>query len=171
MVGMAAMVLPLTLVEPYMSLTVLPFLGVVLFLNRKLFRFFQRARGFRFAVSAFPLQLLYFFYSGVIFATYWVGNCFPTRSANLFPWLEKWGSVFSRPSVPIDPLEVTLPVDHSLGDRSLPALFSDPLRTISPSSRSPLTQHSLAQERSVSFSTPPKTHPKKEPAPFDRSMV
>ena len=69
MVGMAVMVLPFGIEEPLFSLAVLPFLGTVLFLNRKLFRFFLRARGFRFALSAFPLQLLQFFYSGIIFAS------------------------------------------------------------------------------------------------------
>ena len=133
MVGMAAMVSLLTVVEPSMSLTALPFLFVALFLNRQLFHFFLRARGFRFAVAALPLQLLYFFYSGVIFATYWACNCCHTRSANLYLRLTKWRNFFSRTSVPKNPLETTLPDGYNLGDGSSATLSSAPLPAISSS--------------------------------------
>lgn len=39
----------------------------ILLLNRKLFAFFLEKRGLKFAVAAFPLLLLYYFYSGATF--------------------------------------------------------------------------------------------------------
>jgi glycosyltransferase involved in cell wall biosynthesis len=41
---------------------------VVLFVNRKLYRFFWRTRGLLFAFGCFPLHLFYYFYSGLSYA-------------------------------------------------------------------------------------------------------
>ncbi len=70
MVACACLLLPLGILQPVIwSGLVLP-LGIVLFLNRKLFAFFLRRRGARFATLAFPMHLLYYLYSGVTFGVY-----------------------------------------------------------------------------------------------------
>jgi glycosyltransferase involved in cell wall biosynthesis len=55
-------------------------------LNRDILAFFVRKRGLGFAVRAFPLQLLYFFYSGVTFTYCWLRHMLAwpaTASENL----------------------------------------------------------------------------------------
>ena len=168
LVGIAVMLAPLAFVEPLMSLALLLPLGLILTLNRRLFGFFLRHKGFQFAASAFPIHLLYFFYSGVIFATYWACYCLPTRAANPFMWLEKWRGLFSRTSEPIDHLEVKLPASYNLGDAHESGVIPDPLRKIS-TYRSALTRTSLRIEPSVNFSTFGKALHEKETGPFDCS--
>lgn len=57
--------------------------GVILialvYLNRTLLNFLLKKKGFAFAFFAFPWQLLYFFYSGVIFVMCWFFFAFPAR--------------------------------------------------------------------------------------------
>jgi hypothetical protein len=55
---------------PWMWASVLPLLGFLVFLNWGLYQFFAEKRGFLFALKAFPMHLLYYFYNGVSF---WLG--------------------------------------------------------------------------------------------------
>ena len=115
LVGIAVMLAPLALVEPLMSLALLLPLGLVLTLNRRLFGFFLRHKGFQFAASAFSIHLLYYFYSGVIFATYWACHGFARISASSFLWLERWKGFFSGNREPINHLETELRVSSNAG--------------------------------------------------------
>jgi len=165
LVGIAVMLSPLAFVEPLMSLALLLPLGLVLTLNRRLFGLFLRHKGFRFAASAFPIHLLYFFYSGVIFTTYWACYCFPTRSANPIMWLENWRGLFSRTSEPIDHLEVKLAASYNPGDADESGVIPDPLGKIS-TYRSSLTHSSPKIEPFVNFSTFGKAFNEKETDPY-----
>ena len=54
------------------ALLALPLLAVALvLLNRDLFGFFQRVRGWAFLAAAVPLHALYYFYSGATFCFVW----------------------------------------------------------------------------------------------------
>lgn len=55
---------------------------LLLFLNNSVYRFFQRQRGFWFALRTVPWHWLYFFYSGLAFAIAATGHFFtrPTKS-------------------------------------------------------------------------------------------
>jgi GT2 family glycosyltransferase len=48
------------------------FLLTILLINYKMFYFFLIRRGFFFMSRAFIMQLLYYFYSGIVFAVYWI---------------------------------------------------------------------------------------------------
>ncbi|MFQ5963171.1 MAG: glycosyltransferase [Candidatus Scalinduaceae bacterium] len=49
-----------------------------LILNRKLYVFYIRRRGFRFMLQVIPLHLLYYFYSGTAFVICWITYRIPT---------------------------------------------------------------------------------------------
>jgi len=89
LVGIAVMLAPLAFVEPLMSLGLLLPLGLVLTLNRRLFGFFLRHKGFQFAASAFPIHLLYYFYSGAIFVLLWTWHLLLRESKGPFTWWYK----------------------------------------------------------------------------------
>lgn len=69
--------LPLVFWQPLLLILIAVFFAIILFLNRDFFRFFVKKKGVRFAVQAFPWQLLYFFYSGVVFVYYWIRYVVP----------------------------------------------------------------------------------------------
>ncbi|HEU4595738.1 MAG TPA: hypothetical protein VFS10_11410, partial [Pyrinomonadaceae bacterium] len=48
----------------------------VFILNLRLFRFFRVRRGAAFAAASFPMLLLYYFYSGAVFAFCYVARAF-----------------------------------------------------------------------------------------------
>ena len=73
-VGLATILLPFSLIKPSIPFLVLFCLGIVLLLNRHLFGFWVRKKGIRFAISAFPLHLLYFLYCGTTFGLCWVSH-------------------------------------------------------------------------------------------------
>ena len=50
-------------------------LGIV-FVQRRFYRFLAGRRGWRFAIQAIPLHLLYFLYSGVGFGAGLIAHCF-----------------------------------------------------------------------------------------------
>lgn len=93
LVGLGAIGSPVTIIEPFAYLVVLSCLLIVLWLNKNLFAFFVRERGIGFAMSAFPVHLLYFLYSGTVFCSYWVKHNVLRQSASFLQWLEK-GKVF-----------------------------------------------------------------------------
>ena len=70
--GLAIMLLPFLIFWPALIVLCGLFLGVVAFLNRDLLRFFYQTKGAVFALLAFPWQVLFFLYSGVVFAVCWV---------------------------------------------------------------------------------------------------
>jgi glycosyltransferase involved in cell wall biosynthesis len=70
-VAMSIATLPFLVWKPMIALLLPVFLIAILLLSWKLFRFFAEKRGVLFAAGAYPLQLLYFFYSGVTFAVCW----------------------------------------------------------------------------------------------------
>ena len=77
LVGLSIALVPLIFWQPVLSFLLAAFLLAILILNRTIFRFFYRRKGFLFAASAFPWQLLYFFYSGVTFVFCWFRYALP----------------------------------------------------------------------------------------------
>lgn len=69
--------LPLWIIRREFILVTAVSLAMIAILNRKILGFFARKRGSIFALSAFPWQLLYFFYSGVVFSYCWVRYALP----------------------------------------------------------------------------------------------
>lgn len=97
LVGVATIGSPLIMVEPLASLVVLSCLMGTLLLNRKLFGFFFRERGMWFAMSSFPIHLLYFLYSGLVFSSYWVSHTLVWQSGIFLQWLRKAKIFFFGP--------------------------------------------------------------------------
>jgi glycosyltransferase involved in cell wall biosynthesis len=71
LVGLSLLLLPLVFWQPLLLILLAAFLLSILYLNRKIFRFFAEKKGILFAAFAFPWQLLYFFYSGAVFVLCW----------------------------------------------------------------------------------------------------
>ena len=63
---------PFVFWQPYLLIFIAALLLAILYLNRRIFRFFARKKGFGFAAHAFPWQFLYFFYSGAAFVYCWL---------------------------------------------------------------------------------------------------
>ena len=78
-VGLALAALPLAVWKPWLVALPVVLLAAVLWLNRRLFRFFARKKGFLFAAAALPWQLLFFFYSGTTFVLCWFRYALPLR--------------------------------------------------------------------------------------------
>lgn len=77
LVGLCTALLPFTFWRQGLLLVITICLAMILFLNRGIFRFFAEKKGIWFAVKAFPWQVLYFFYSGVVFVYCWVRYALP----------------------------------------------------------------------------------------------
>lgn len=71
MVGLSLGLLPLSIYYPPLFLGIALLLFIVFLLNRKIYTFFYKRRGLGFAILAFPMQVLYYFYSGVTFVLCW----------------------------------------------------------------------------------------------------
>ncbi len=71
LVGLCVALFPIVFWKPVLLILLAAFLLIILFLNRKIFRFFFQKKGLLFAVLTFPWQLFYFFYSGVTFVYCW----------------------------------------------------------------------------------------------------
>jgi glycosyltransferase involved in cell wall biosynthesis len=71
LVGLSIASIPLVFREPLFSVLILVFLAGILFLNRKIFRFFAGKKGVFFALLTYPWQCFYFFYSGAAFVCSW----------------------------------------------------------------------------------------------------
>lgn len=64
--------IPLIAVHPWFIIpSILSLLGILL-LNRQLFRFFWKKRGFAFALKALPLHLLHYAYGAAVFVLCWI---------------------------------------------------------------------------------------------------
>ncbi|MGD9628390.1 MAG: glycosyltransferase family 2 protein [Pyrinomonadaceae bacterium] len=72
LVGLTILLLPFVLWQPWLALVVLACVGATVFLNRDILVFYVRKRGLPFAAMTVPWQMLYFFYSGVVFVLCWV---------------------------------------------------------------------------------------------------
>jgi glycosyltransferase involved in cell wall biosynthesis len=71
LVGLLAGILPFSILEPRLFYGISILLVIIFALNYKLYYFFLKRRGIRFAVLSLPLHLLYYFYSGVTFLSCW----------------------------------------------------------------------------------------------------
>ena len=71
LLGLALLILPLSVFKPQLLLLIVALLAMIPILNHKLYRFFFRQKGLGFAILAFPLHLLYYFYSTVTFVLCW----------------------------------------------------------------------------------------------------
>jgi glycosyltransferase involved in cell wall biosynthesis len=71
---------------------------LLLFLNASVYRFFQRKRGFWFALRTVPWHWLYFFYSGLAFAIAAAGHFFtrPAKSLVAPIFMKKYAGVSSH---------------------------------------------------------------------------
>ena len=76
-VGLSIVLFPFVFWHPVLLLLNLILLLAIFFLNRKIFRFFSKKKGFLFALQAFPWQFLYFFYSGATFVFCWFWYALP----------------------------------------------------------------------------------------------
>lgn len=77
LVGLCVALFPFVFWKSYLLIPLVAFLLIILYLNRKIFRFFFQKKGLTFAVLAFPWQLFYFFYSGVTFVYCWFRYALP----------------------------------------------------------------------------------------------
>ena len=66
-VGLTVALFPFSIYKPQALYAVVLLLAAILFLNRRLYLFFIKRRGLKFAALAFPMQALYYFYSGATF--------------------------------------------------------------------------------------------------------
>jgi GT2 family glycosyltransferase len=71
LVGLLVMALAVSLFKPQLLFGAPPLVALLIALNHNLYSFFLNRRGLKFAVLAFPLQLLYYLYSGVAFVLCW----------------------------------------------------------------------------------------------------
>jgi glycosyltransferase involved in cell wall biosynthesis len=76
LLGLSLTILPFAIIKPQLLLLIVALLGVILLLNHKLYRFFFQRKGLWFAIRAFPLHLLYYFYSAITFVTCWFTHFF-----------------------------------------------------------------------------------------------
>jgi glycosyltransferase involved in cell wall biosynthesis len=76
-VGLSIVLFPFVFWHPVLLLLSSIFLLAIFFLNRKIFSFFSKKKGFLFALEAFPWQFLYFFYSGAAFVFCWFWYALP----------------------------------------------------------------------------------------------
>ena len=72
LVALSLITSPLVFWKPAFIGLILLLLFAVAFLNREILKFFAKRRGVFFAAATFPWQLLYFFYSGLVFGVLWV---------------------------------------------------------------------------------------------------
>lgn len=72
LIGLSIIMLPLIFWNPIALFVPAGFLGIVVFLNQGIVRFFVAKRGLLFAIATLPFQFLYFFYSGSVFVLCWL---------------------------------------------------------------------------------------------------
>ena len=68
LIGLIVGLLPLTFFNPQILYLISIFLVIIIVLNYKFYQFLSNRNGILFSISTFPLHLLYYFYSGFIFA-------------------------------------------------------------------------------------------------------
>jgi glycosyltransferase involved in cell wall biosynthesis len=79
LLGLSLSVLPFSVFRPQLLLLSAVLLAVIPILNHKLYRFFLQRKGLAFAIQAFPLHLLYYFYSAITFLLCWFTYSFRRR--------------------------------------------------------------------------------------------
>jgi glycosyltransferase involved in cell wall biosynthesis len=72
LLALSLLLLPFAILQPLLLLLIVVLLAMIPLLNYKLYRFFIDRKGVAFAVLAFPLHLLYYFYSGFTFVLCWL---------------------------------------------------------------------------------------------------
>lgn len=76
LLGLSLLLLPLAVLKPQVLLLIAVLLAMIPILNHKLYRFFFHRKGLAFAILAFPLHLLYYFYSAATFVLCWFSYSF-----------------------------------------------------------------------------------------------
>jgi hypothetical protein len=76
LLGLSLLILPFSFFRPELLLLIVVLLALIPVLNHKLYRFFFKRKGLAFAILAFPLHLLYYFYSAVTFVLCWFNHHF-----------------------------------------------------------------------------------------------
>ena len=76
LLGLSLLILPLSVFKPQLLLLIVVLLAMIPILNHKLYRFFFHQKGLAFTILAFPLHLLYYFYSAVTFVLCWFTHFF-----------------------------------------------------------------------------------------------
>ena len=76
LLGLSLLILPFSVIKPQLLLLIVVLLVMIPILNHKLYRFFFDRKGLGFAILAFPLHLLYYFYSAVTFVLCWFRHFF-----------------------------------------------------------------------------------------------
>ena len=79
LIGLIVGLLPLTFFKPQLIFLISIFLGIIIILNFRFYKFLSNRNGLLFAVSTFPLHLLYYFYSGLIFVLCQVMHIFSEK--------------------------------------------------------------------------------------------
>lgn len=77
-VAMLAILIPLSFWQPAALIAIAGLLTAFVYLNRGIFVFFVKEKGWLFAAMTVPWQLLYFFYSGVSFVSCWLIYTLPS---------------------------------------------------------------------------------------------
>lgn len=77
LVGLSLLLLPFVIWQPLLLVLIFGLLAAIAYLNRNILAFYARKKGILFAALTFPWQLLYFFYSGVVFVLCWFWYKFP----------------------------------------------------------------------------------------------
>jgi glycosyltransferase involved in cell wall biosynthesis len=78
LVALIIIITPISFYIPKLIWLILLLLGSVLVINHKLFNFFLKRNGFKFAALAFAMHFVYFFYSGATFSLCWLSHRFRT---------------------------------------------------------------------------------------------
>ncbi len=79
LVGLSLLILPFSILKPWLLLLVVVLLALIPLLNHKLYRFFYHQKGLAFTMLAFPMHLLYYVYSSLTFVLCWFGHFFRYR--------------------------------------------------------------------------------------------
>ena len=80
LIGLSVGLLPVILFKPQLIYLILVFLLIIIILNYKFYKFLSNRNGILFSVSTFPLHLLYYFYSGLIFGFFQVRHIFSEKN-------------------------------------------------------------------------------------------
>lgn len=83
LVAVMILLVPLSIWQPLTLLGVLMALVLFVYLNRSIFLFFVKNKGWLFAAMTLPWQLLYFLYSGTVFVACWIIYALPAAIGSL----------------------------------------------------------------------------------------
>lgn len=82
LLGLSLLLLPFSILMPQFLLLIALMLAVIVVLNHRLYRYFIHRKGLFFAILAFPLHLLYYFYSSVTFVLCWLRHQLSPRTSS-----------------------------------------------------------------------------------------